>query len=71
MRTYIVFSDRETFADLDRCVILLPTEEQEKRYAKALAITDLRPLAEDPDVERIEFSLAFLCHVLRSKPPRS
>ena len=69
MGTYIVLSDRETFADLDRCLILLPTEEQERRYAKSLSMADLLPLVNDPAVERIELSLDFLCRVLRSSPP--
>ncbi len=71
MGTYIVFSDRETLGDLDRCLFLLPTKEQEKRYAKALSSSNLRPLIKDPDVERCEMSLDFLRRVLRSHRPRS
>ncbi len=71
MGTYIVFSDRQSLGDLDRCLFLLPTKEQERRYAEALSSGHLRPLVADPDVERIEFSLAFLCRVLHSRPPQS
>ena len=71
MGTYIVLSDRETFGDLDRCLFLLPTEEQERRYAEALSSGHLRCLVADPDVERIEMSLDFLCRVFRSHRPRS
>ncbi len=71
MGTYIVLNDRETFADLDRCLILLPTEEQERRYAKALLSADLRPLVKDPEVERCEMSLDFLGRVLGSHRRRS
>ncbi len=71
MGTYIVLSDREKLGDLDRCLFLLPTKEQESRYAKALSSTDLRPLVKDPEVERCEMSLNFLRRVLRSHRPRS
>ena len=71
MGTYIVLNDRETFADLDRCLILLPTDEQEEKYEQDLSDGDIRSLVEDHDVGRIEFSLAFLCRVIRSRPPRS
>ncbi len=70
MGTYILFSDREKLGDLDRCLFLLPTKEQESRYAKALLSADLRPLVRDPDVERCEFSTDFLRRVLRSSRSR-
>ncbi len=68
---YLVFSDRKSLGDLDRCLFLLPTEEQERRYSKALSGADLRPLVKDPEVERCEMSLDFLSRVFRSHPPRS
>ena len=71
MGPYIVLSDRETFADLDRCLFLLPTAAQERRYARALSCANLRPLVADPDVERVELSLDFLRRVLNSRPPRA
>ncbi len=71
MGTYIVLNDRETFSDLDRCLILLPTEAQEEQYEQDLSSGDIRPLVADSDVERVELSLDFLRRVLRSRPPRS
>ncbi len=70
MGTYMVLNDRETFCDLDRCLILLPTEEQERRYKEDLSSGEIRPLVNDPDVERIEFSTDFLRRVLRSSRSR-
>ncbi len=69
MGTYIVLSDRVTFSDLDRCLILLPTEEQESRHVEDLSNGDVRSLLANPDVERVELSLDFLRRVLRSSPP--
>ena len=68
MGTYVLLKDRDTFCDLDRCVILLPTKEQERKYERDLSDGDVRPLVADPDVERIEFSSDFIRRVLRSSP---
>ena len=69
MGFYILLRDRARFADLDRCLILLPTEEQESRYVEDLSNGDVRSILADPDVERVELSLDFLRRVLRSSPP--
>ena len=69
MGTYVVLPDRETFSDLDRCLILMPTDAQEKQYEEDLSNGDIRPLVADPDVERCELSLDFLRRVLHSGPP--
>ena len=69
MGFYILLRDRDTFSDLDRCLFLLPTEEQESRHVEDLSNGDVRSLLVDPDVERVELSLDFLRRVLRSTPP--
>ncbi|MCZ6688702.1 MAG: hypothetical protein O7H41_03765 [Planctomycetota bacterium] len=69
MGFYILLRDRARFADLDRCLFLLPTEEQESRHEEDLSNGDVRSLVADPDVERVELSLDFLRRVLRSTPP--
>ena len=66
----VLLEDRHSFADLDRTVILLPTEEQERKHARALAQGHVRKLVDDPAVERIGFRTEFLRRLLRSRPPR-
>ncbi len=70
MGNYIVLLDREKFGDLDRCVILWPTDAQEERHAEGISRWDLGGLIDDTEVERVELSLDFLRRVLSSHPPQ-
>ena len=69
MGHYIVLTDRERFGDLDRCVILWPTQADEERHADEVSRGDLRGLIDDTEVERIELSLEFLRRVSCSDHP--
>ncbi len=69
MGFYILLRDRARFADLDRCLILLPTEEQESRHVEDLSNGDVRSLLANREVERVELSLDFLRRVLSSSSP--